>query len=50
MDKEWCEKYNINKETLQQYRKIEDEVAPYLEDLSKLWQRIIRLGIYPDCI
>ena len=41
MDKEWCEKYNINKETLQQYRKIEDEVAPYLEDLSKLWQRII---------
>jgi len=41
MDKEWCEKHNISQETLQQYRKIEQEVAPYLEDLSRLWQRII---------
>jgi hypothetical protein len=41
MDKEWREKHNISHETLRQYRKIEQEVAPYLEDLSKLWQRII---------
>lgn len=41
MDKEWCEKHNISPETLRQYRKIEQEVAPYLEDLSHLWQRII---------
>jgi transglutaminase-like putative cysteine protease len=41
MDNEWCEKHNISRETLQQYRKIEAEVAPYLEDLSRLWQRII---------
>ena len=41
MDKEWCEKHNISIETFRQYRKIEAEVAPYLEDLSKLWQKII---------
>ncbi len=41
MNKEWSEKYNINYETLQQYRKIEQEVEPYLEDLSRLWQRIV---------
>lgn len=41
MDKEWCEKHNISQETFQQYRKIEQEVTPYLEDLSRLWQRII---------
>ncbi len=41
MDNEWGEKHNINPETLRQYRKIEAEVAPYLEDLSRLWQRII---------
>jgi len=41
MDKKWREKHNISRETFQQYRKIEQEVAPYLEDLSQLWQRII---------
>ena len=41
MDKEWCEKHNISPETFLQYRKIEREVAPYLDDLSKLWRRII---------
>ena len=41
MDKEWCKKHNISYETFRQYRKIEAEVAPYLDDLSKLWQRII---------
>ncbi len=41
MDKEWCRKHNVNSEVLQQYRRLEAEVAPYLEDLSRLWQRII---------
>lgn len=41
MDKEWCRKHNLDYETLRQYRKIEQEVAPYLEDFSRLWQRII---------
>ncbi|MFC1756836.1 hypothetical protein ACFLZC_01595 [Patescibacteria group bacterium] len=41
MDQELCQKHNISKETFQQYRKIEQEVAPYLDDLSRLWQKII---------
>ncbi len=41
MDKEWCEKHNINHDTFRQYRKIEREVEPYLEELSKLWRNII---------
>lgn len=41
MDNEWRKKHNINPGTLRQYRKIETEVAPYLGDLSRLWQRII---------
>ncbi len=41
MDAEWCAKNKVNPETLMQFRQIEAEVAPYLEELSKLWQRII---------
>lgn len=41
LDAEWCAKNKVNSETLKQFRKIEVEVASYLEDLSKLWQRII---------
>ena len=41
MDQQWCEQRNISYQSLKQYRKIEEEVAPYLEDLAKLWQRII---------
>jgi len=41
MDKEWCQKHNLDFKILHQYRQIEREVAPYLEDLSRLWQRII---------
>lgn len=41
MDEEWSKKHSINPEVLRQYRRLEAEVAPYLEDLSRLWQRII---------
>lgn len=41
LDRDWSAKHNINYETLRRFRKIEAEVAPYLDDLSKLWQRII---------
>jgi len=41
MDKEWCEKHNLDYGTLRQFRKIEAEVEPYLAELSRLWQRII---------
>ncbi len=41
LDDEWCKKKNINRETLKQFRKIEAEVASYLEDLSRLWRRIV---------
>ncbi len=41
MDQAWVEKHGIKIETLRKYRRLENEVAPYLEDLSNLWQRII---------
>ncbi len=41
IDQTWCEKHGVKSETLRQFRKIEAEVAPYLEELTKLWQRII---------
>lgn len=41
LDAEWCGKNNVNPETLKQFKKIEAEVTPYLDDLSRLWQRII---------
>lgn len=41
MDKEWCQKHNLDYKILRRYRRIEREVEPYLEDLSRLWQRII---------
>lgn len=41
MDADWCAKNSVKPETLKQYRKIENEVAPYLEELSRLWQKII---------
>lgn len=41
MDQVWADKHGIKIETLRQYRRLEQEVAPYLEDLSKMWQRII---------
>ncbi|MDP3696952.1 MAG: vWA domain-containing protein [Candidatus Taylorbacteria bacterium] len=41
MDKEWADKNNIPHELIQRFKNIEREVAPYLQDLSELWQRII---------
>ncbi|HLD26785.1 MAG TPA: vWA domain-containing protein [Patescibacteria group bacterium] len=41
MDREKMRELGIPWEIFQQYKKMEDEVAPYLEDLSKFWQRII---------
>ena len=41
MDKDWCAQNNVEFSTLQQFRKIESEVEPYLQDLSRLWQKII---------
>lgn len=41
LDKDWSQAHNISRETLQRFRQIEAEVAPYLDDLSALWQRII---------
>jgi len=41
MDKAFCAQNNLEYSTLQQFRKIESEVEPYLQDLSRLWQKII---------
>lgn len=41
MDADWCAKNSVNPEILKQFRKIENEVAPYLKELSRLWQKII---------
>jgi hypothetical protein len=41
IDEAWCGKYDVKPEALRRFRQIETGVEPYLEDLSKLWQRII---------
>lgn len=41
MDKEWAKKNNVDMETLAEFRRIENEVAPYLEELSVLWRDIV---------
>ena len=41
LDTAWCEQYGIPHQKLVEYRKIEAEVAPYLEELSALWQQIV---------
>ncbi|MDP3696990.1 MAG: vWA domain-containing protein [Candidatus Taylorbacteria bacterium] len=41
MDREWADKNSIPYELIHKFRNIEKEVAPYLQDLSELWQRII---------
>ncbi len=40
-DKQWCEENKIEYSTLQKYREIEREIAPHLEELSRLWRHII---------
>lgn len=40
-DEAWCEKNQITPETFSEFRRIEREIAPYLDDLSRMWQRIV---------
>lgn len=41
MDKVWADKNNVPYELIQKFKNIEQEIDPYLKDLSELWQRII---------
>lgn len=41
LDTAWCQRHDIPYQKLVEYRKIEAEVAPYLEELSVLWQQIV---------
>lgn len=41
MDKAWAEKNGISQNTMERFRKIEREVEPYLDELSRLWEKII---------
>jgi len=41
LDKNWCERNGINPATFRNFKKIEAKVEPYLQDLSRLWQKII---------
>ncbi len=41
MDEEWAGENGVNQETMEEFRKIEREVAPYLDELSKLWRDIV---------
>lgn len=40
-DKVWCQQNGIEYSTLQNFRKVESEVAPYLQEFSELWRHII---------
>ncbi|MDO8507945.1 MAG: hypothetical protein Q7S53_05285 [bacterium] len=41
MDREWCEQNGVEYRKLQNFRKIEQEIAPHLKELSELWEKII---------
>ncbi|MBI5728723.1 MAG: hypothetical protein HY983_00550 [Candidatus Magasanikbacteria bacterium] len=41
LDTAWCERHGIPYQKLVEYRKIEAEIAPYLEEMSALWQQIV---------
>lgn len=41
MDEEWCKKEKVRRDQLQEFRGIEHSIAPYLVELSALWQRIV---------
>ncbi len=41
LDKRWAEKNNVSLESLQEFRKVEAEVEPYLNELAELWEKII---------
>jgi hypothetical protein len=41
MDRSWCEKNGVSPEVFRNFKRIEAEVEPYLQELSKLWHKII---------
>lgn len=41
MDQEWAKDNGVSYETIRSFRQIEAEVDPYLQELSRLWQKII---------
>ncbi len=38
---EWCKKNSVDPMTLEQFRSVEAQVAPYVRELSELWDKII---------
>lgn len=44
LDKQWSAKHGVQPESMSQFRRVEAEVSPYLDDLSRLWFRIIGEG------
>jgi len=41
LDQSWCATHGISPEALRQFRRIEAEIEPYLQDLALLWRKII---------
>jgi len=41
MDKEWCERNNVEYSLFQKVREIEKEIEPYLEEMSQFWRKIV---------
>ena len=41
LDKIWCEKNQFEFQQFKDYARIESEIAPYLEELSRLWEKIV---------
>ena len=41
VDKKWCVENGVTEVEFREYKRVENEVAPYIEELSELWQNII---------
>lgn len=41
LDQRWCAQNNITPEVFGKFKQREAEVAPYLDDLARLWRRIV---------
>ncbi len=41
LDKQWAEDNNVDLRALEEFRRLEQQVAPYLEELSVLWRDIV---------
>jgi hypothetical protein len=39
--KEWCKENGVDRETLRRFEQIQEEISPYLAQLSKVWDSII---------